>query len=128
MPHRISGIKKPTSACSKPTLPVICCKYCSTVCGVMAAVTSSLLLMPDHTPTSSGVPTAPNDTGVDWIIKIDITEAMAGKPSASKSGAPTAEGVPKPEEPSTNEPNSHATIITCTRRSGDTSIKPWRIE
>ena len=78
-------------------------------------------------PTRIGVPTAPKLTGVLWMISVVITAASAGKPSESSSGAATAAGVPKPEAPSMNEPNSQATIITCTRRSRETSVKPRRI-
>jgi hypothetical protein len=35
----------------------------------------------------SGVPTAPKDTGVLWIIMPNITAASAGKPTATISGA-----------------------------------------
>ena len=38
-------------------------------------------------PTSIGVPTAPKYTGVDWMISVTMTAAMAGKPIASTSGA-----------------------------------------
>jgi hypothetical protein len=33
------------------------------------------------------------------------------------SGAATAAGVPNPEAPSMNDPNSHAMMTACTRRS-----------
>ena len=59
-----------------------------------------------------GVPTAPNDTGVDCTIMPSITAPIAGKPSATSKGAATAAGVPKPDAPSMKQPNSHATIIT----------------
>src|SRR5690625_1170450 len=61
------------------------------------------------------------------MTSIDITAAIAGKPKANSKGAPTADGVPKPDEPSISEPKSQATMMTCTRRSGETSMNPWRI-
>ena len=109
------------------TFSTICCRYSSGCMGASNCATSVLLSMPERTPTSMGVPTAPKDTGVDWMTSTAITAAMAGKPRASSRGAPTAEGVPKPDEPSISEPNSHATMMTCTRRSGETSMKPWRM-
>ena len=82
---------------------------------------------PPETPTTMGVPTAPKETGVDWIIMPTTTAASAGKPSATISGAATAAGVPKPEAPSMKQPNSQATMIACTRRSGLMPEKPLRI-
>ena len=79
-------------------------------------------------PTRMGVPTAPNVTGVLWMISVHITAARAGNPSASSSGPATAAGVPKPDAPSMNAPNIQATMMSCTRRSRDTSMKPRRME
>ncbi len=73
---------------------------------------------PPFTPMMMGVPSAPKVTGADWMINPHMTAAMAGKPSASSRGAATAAGVPKPEAPSMNDPNSHAMMIAWTRRSG----------
>ena len=56
---------------------------------------------------------------MDWMIRPTMTAAIAGKPSASSSGATTAAGVPKPEAPSMKEPNSQPMMIACTRRSGE---------
>jgi hypothetical protein len=75
-----------------------------------------------------GVPSAPKVTGVDWMISPHMTAAMAGKPSASSSGAATAAGVPKPDAPSMKEPNSQAMITAWTRRSGLMRVKPARID
>ena len=47
-----------------------------------------------------GVPTAPKETGVLWIIIPISTAANAGKPMATSKGAAIAAGVPKPEAPS----------------------------
>ena len=86
--------------------------------------------MPDRPvlmPTSIGVPTAPKETGVDWMISVTSTAAMAGKPIATNRGAATAAGVPKPEAPSIIEPNSQAMMIAWMRRSGERSVKPRRM-
>lgn len=56
-----------------------------------------------------------------------MTAAMAGKPSPASNGTATAAGVPKPAEPSIKVPNSHAMIMTCTRRSAEMPVKPSRI-
>ncbi len=40
------------------------------------------------------------------------TAAIAGKPNPTINGTATAAGVPNPAEPSINEPNNQATIIT----------------
>lgn len=59
-----------------------------------------------------GVPTAPKETGVLWITMPATTAAMAGNPSPASNGTHTAAGVPKPAEPSMNDPKSHAMMIT----------------
>ena len=82
---------------------------------------------PVLTPTRIGVPAAPKLTGVLWMIMPAMTAAMPGNPSPTSSGTATAAGVPNPAEPSMNEPNSQATMITCTRRSGVMFVKPCRI-
>ncbi len=78
-------------------------------------------------PTSIGVPTAPKLTGVLWMTRPTITAAIAGKPSASSSGATTAAGVPKPDAPSMKLPNSQPMMIAWTRRSGLMLVKPARM-
>ena len=83
---------------------------------------NSGLATPPCTPTRIGVPTAPNVTGVLWIIMPIITAPAAGKPMATMSGAATAAGVPNPAAPSINEPKSQAMITTWIRRS---SLMPW---
>src|SRR5699024_1387850 len=79
------------------------------------------------TPTSIGVPTAPYDTGVDCSINAIMTAASAGKPRAMSSGPITVAGAPHPAAPSRNVPNSHATMIACTRLSGEMLVKDTRI-
>ena len=73
------------------------------------------------------MPTAPNDTGVLWMIIPATTAAIAGKPSPTMSGTVTAAGDPKPAAPSMNAPNSQAIRITCTRRSGEMFVNPFLI-
>ncbi len=73
------------------------------------------------------MPTAPKLTGVLWMVSPTMTAAMAGKPSASSSGATTAAGVPKPDAPSMKLPNSQPMMIACTRRSGLMLVKPARM-
>ena len=46
-----------------------------------------------------GVPTAPNETGVDCTIRPITTAGSAGKPRATSSGEATAAVVPNPEAP-----------------------------
>ena len=59
-----------------------------------------------------GVPTAPNETGVDCTIRPITTAGSAGKPRATSSGEATAAVVPNPEAPSMKQPNSQAAITT----------------
>ncbi len=79
------------------------------------------------TPTRMGVPTAPKDTGVLWMIIPAMTAAMPGKPRPTRSGTATAAGVPKPAAPSMKDPNSQAMMITWMRRSEVMSVRPWRM-
>ena len=75
----------------------------------------STAALPDNpvlTPTRIGVPHAPNETGVLWMIIPAITAASAGNLSPTSSGTATAAGVPKPAEPSIKEPNNQAMMIT----------------
>ena len=85
------------------------------------------LSKPPWTPTIRGVPTAPKETGVDWIIIPKTTADTAGNPIATISGAATAAGVPNPDAPSIKHPNSHAIRITWIRRSGLILEKPLLI-
>ncbi len=73
---------------------------------------------PPLTPMRSGVPSAPKVTGVDWMMRPHMTAAMAGNPRASRSGATTAAGVPKPDAPSMKEPKSQAMMMAWIRGSG----------
>ena len=73
---------------------------------------------PVFTPTRIGVPAAPKLTGVLWMIMPAVTAAIPGKPNPTSNGTATAAGVPNPADPSMNEPNNQAMMMTCTRRSG----------
>ncbi|MBT9152777.1 MAG: hypothetical protein DDT35_00999 [Firmicutes bacterium] len=77
----------------------------------------------ERTPSSTGVPTAPNETGV--LLKMRAIEAAArgGKPKPTSRGAAKAAGVPKPAAPSTKAPNIQPMMMACTRRSLE---RPWK--
>ncbi len=125
-----SGISVPTMACSSATLnPTKARKpsHCPKPMSATAVFTDSSPAKPLLTPTRIGVPTAPNDTGVLWIIIPATTAAIAGKPSPTISGTVTAAGVPNPAAPSINAPNSQAMMMTCTRRSAEMLVKPLRM-
>lgn len=95
------------------TSEVINCKNCSQLVPAAAkCVVRSVVFNPVVTPIIIGVPTAPNETGVDWIIIPIITAPRAGKPKPTNNGAAIAAGVPKPEAPSIKLPNNQAMIIT----------------
>ncbi len=78
-------------------------------------------------PTATGVPMAPNDTGLLSATRASVTAAIGRNPSATRSGAVTAAGVPKPAAPSRNAPKSQAITMTCTRGSGEMRANPRRI-
>jgi hypothetical protein len=82
------------------------------------------VLREEPIPIIVGVPTAPNDTGVQLAISATITAARAGKPSDKSNGAARAAGVPNPAAPSINPPNSHAIMIACILLSGEIFTKP----
>ena len=125
---RNSGISVPQMAWMMATCDTTTWKKSAHVwpCACSACVIASRC-SPPCTPTSKGVPTAPNDTGVDWMIMPKVTAASAGKPTATISGPTTAAGVPKPEAPSMKQPNSQAIRMTWMRRSPDSPVKPVRM-
>lgn len=125
---RITGISVPAIAWPSATRSTTRSKKSAQVwpCAASACVIDSRC-SPPCTPTISGVPTAPNDTGVDWMIMPNITAASAGNPTATISGPATAAGVPKPEAPSMKQPNSQAIRITWMRRSGLMRANPLRM-
>ena len=125
---RNAGISVPAMAWPSATRSTMRLKKSAQVwpCAASACVIDSRC-KPPCTPTSSGVPTAPKDTGVDWMIMPNITADSAGKPTATISGPATAAGVPKPEAPSMKQPNSQAIRITWMRRSGVMRAKPLRM-
>ena len=127
-PHRNSGTVIPHRACRVATRKVTSCinhakerppadRYPSTT-GASS---------PPATPTRIGVPTAPKETGVLWMMRPTITAAAAGKPRAINRGAVTAAGVPKPDAPSMKLPNSHPTTIAWMRRSRLRPVSESRI-
>ena len=75
----------------------------------------------------TGVPRAPNETGLLSATSARTTAAMGEKPSAVSSGAVIAAGVPKPAAPSRKAPNSQAMITTWARGSGVMRVKPIRM-
>ena len=72
-----------------------------------------------------GVPAAPNETGVELRIRVDMAAASGGKPSPTRSGAARAAGVPKPAAPSIKAPKSQPMMMTWMRRSVVTPRNPW---
>ena len=58
-----------------------------------------------------GVPTAPKLTGKLLNTRQMMAAAMAGKPRASRSGAASAAGVPKPAAPSMKAANMYPMMI-----------------
>ncbi len=123
-----SGMTVPTMAWVIATLLVICCRKMlqlepwAVSCAPMVAVSRPLLM-----PTTIGVPTAPKETGVLCTSMPSSTAAIAGKPTATSSGAAIAAGVPKPEAPSMKQPNSQAMMMAWMRRSGLMVVKPARM-
>ena len=61
------------------------------------------------------------------MIMPATTAAIAGNPRPTINGTATAAGVPKPADPSINDPKSQAIIMTWMRRSGVMSENPRRI-
>ncbi len=122
------GMSTPAVACNKTALAVTAWRKSGMV--MPAAARSAANAPPPNppcTPTRIGVPTAPNVTAVLCTIMPNMTAVAAGNPSATSRGAATAAGVPNPAAPSMNEPNSHATMTTWTRRSSLMPLKLRRI-
>ena len=64
-------------------------------------------------PNHVGVPTAPKDTGTEFIIKASIATFNGLKPKPIRIGAAMAAGVPKPLAPSIIKANAQPIIISC---------------
>ena len=62
-------------------------------------------------PNQVGVPTAPKDTGMVFMISAKTATGTAGKPRPIRMGAASAAGVPKPLAPSIMNENAQPTII-----------------
>ena len=78
-----------------------------TACTAMAASSSlPILSSPWPMPTSTGSPTAPEDTAALSAINANTTAASGGKPRTTSSGATIAAGVPKPAAPSKKDTNN----------------------
>lgn len=128
MATMISGINTPTTLLMTAVYRVTCPRKSEDRGPSRSDSTDGCPANPAFTPTRIGVPTAPKATGVDWTIRAESTAAMAGKPIATSRGAAIAAGVPNPAAPSSNPPNSQATMIAWTRRSGEIVVNPARID
>jgi len=123
-----SGIRMPTMPCTVAAPSATSPRKRARVDPAASMLASAAVPeRPPFTPMMTGVPRAPKVTGVDWMISPHMTAAMAGKPRARSRGAATAAGVPNPEAPSMNDPNSQAMMIACTRRSGLTRVNAARM-
>ena len=70
------------------------------------------LLISSPKPNQVGVPTAPNDTGTEFIISAKIATCSGLKPKPTNRGAAIAAGVPKPLAPSIIKANAQPIIIS----------------
>ena len=95
----ISGIMKPAT------------KWMMLVCLPMAMI-SSWLKFSWPKPNHVGVPTAPNDTGTEFITKVKMATRKGLKPRLIRMGAAMAAGVPKPDAPSIMKANDQPIIIS----------------
>ena len=79
--------------------------------------TSSPLIVPLSKrvlkPYQVGVPTAPKETGTEFITRANMTTCIGLNPRPTKIGAAMATGVPKPLAPSNIKANAHPIIISC---------------
>ena len=64
-------------------------------------------------PNQVGVPTAPKETGTEFMIKASIATFNGLKPKPIRIGAAIAAGVPKPLAPSIIKANAQPIIINC---------------
>ena len=96
----MTGMMKPAAKCMMP------------VCLPMAMM-SSALRFNGAKPNQVGVPTAPNDTGTEFITRVKIATFNGLKPRLIRIGAAIAAGVPKPDAPSIIKANAQPIIINC---------------
>ena len=64
-------------------------------------------------PNHVGVPTAPKETGTEFITKANMATFNGLNPNPIKIGAAIAAGVPKPLAPSIIKANAQPIIINC---------------
>ena len=62
-------------------------------------------------PNQVGVPTAPKETGTEFMIKANTATLIGLKPKPTRIGAAIAAGVPKPLAPSIIKANAQPMII-----------------
>lgn len=79
--------------------------------------------MPNHV----GVPTAPKDTGTEFMTRAKTATLKGLKPKPIKIGAAMAAGVPNPEAPSIIKANAQPIIINCATGLGLILLSQWRI-
>ncbi len=63
-------------------------------------------------PNHVGVPTAPNDTGTEFMTRANMATFNGLKPKPTRIGAAIAAGVPKPDAPSIMKANAQPIIIS----------------
>ena len=92
--------------------------------------TSSPLIVPLSKrvlkPYQVGVPTAPKETGTEFITKASMTTGIGLNPSPTKIGAAIATGVPKPLAPSSIKAKAQPIIISCATGFGLMLPSHWR--
>ena len=71
----------------------------------------SPLLISVPKPNQVGVPTAPKDTGTEFIIRAKIATCIGLNPKPTKIGVAIAAGVPKPLAPSIIKAKAQPIII-----------------
>ena len=64
-------------------------------------------------PNQVGVPTAPKDTGTEFMMSVSMATFNGLKPKPIRIGAAMAAGVPKPLAPSIIKANAQPIIISC---------------
>ena len=96
----MTGMMKPAKKCITP------------VCLPMARMFSGLRFN-GAKPNQVGVPTAPKDTGTEFITSVKIATFNGLKPKLIRIGAAIAAGVPKPDAPSIIKANDQPIIISC---------------
>ena len=78
-------------------------------------------------PNQVGVPTAPNDTGTEFMMSAKTATCIGLKPRPTRIGAAIAAGVPKPLAPSIIKANAQPIIINCATGFGLILPSHWRM-